>query len=124
MAQPDRYEALTGRSLRECSLCHTGIMVLIDCIARPRVCVYLQVRHGAPSRTMPVEAVATNVTPVGRRLTAPTATDEASNAAPERERRDGPWPPTAGFAPGSDSEPKVCRRSTHCTAMPGCGWTA
>ena len=37
----DRYEALTGRSLRECPRCHTGIMVVIDCIARPRVCVCL-----------------------------------------------------------------------------------
>jgi hypothetical protein len=34
----DRYEALTGRSLRECPHCHTGIMVVIDCIARPKVC--------------------------------------------------------------------------------------
>ena len=37
----DRYEALTGRSLRECPHCHTGVMVLIDCIARPRGCVCL-----------------------------------------------------------------------------------
>jgi hypothetical protein len=35
----DRFEALTGRSLRECPHCHTGIMVVIDCIARPWVCV-------------------------------------------------------------------------------------
>ena len=35
----DRYEALTGRSLRECPHCHTGIMVVIDCIARPKVCL-------------------------------------------------------------------------------------
>ena len=34
----DRYEALTGRSLRQCPHCHTGIMVVIDCIARPQVC--------------------------------------------------------------------------------------
>ncbi len=34
----DRFEALTGRSLRECPHCHAGIMVVIDCIARPRVC--------------------------------------------------------------------------------------
>ena len=34
----DRFEALTGRSLRECPHCHTGIMVVIDCIARLRVC--------------------------------------------------------------------------------------
>ena len=31
----DRFEALTGRSLRECPHCHAGIMVVIDCIARP-----------------------------------------------------------------------------------------
>jgi len=37
----DRFEALTGRSLRECPHCHTGIMVVIDCIARPKVCVCL-----------------------------------------------------------------------------------
>jgi hypothetical protein len=34
----DRFEALTGQSLRECPHCHTGIMVVIDCIARPTVC--------------------------------------------------------------------------------------
>ena len=35
----DRFEALTGRSLRACPHCHTGIMVVIDCIARPKVCL-------------------------------------------------------------------------------------
>ncbi len=35
----DRYEALTGRSLRECPHCHTGTMLVIDCIARPKVCL-------------------------------------------------------------------------------------
>ena len=35
----DRFEALTGQSLRECPHCHTGIMVVIDCIARPKVCL-------------------------------------------------------------------------------------
>ena len=34
----DRFEALTGQSLRECPHCHTGIMVVIGCIARPTVC--------------------------------------------------------------------------------------
>ena len=34
----DRYEALTGQSLRECPHCHTGIMVVIGCIERPRIC--------------------------------------------------------------------------------------
>jgi Putative transposase/Transposase zinc-binding domain len=34
----DRFEALTGLSLRACPHCHTGIMVVIDCIARPQVC--------------------------------------------------------------------------------------
>jgi hypothetical protein len=34
----DRFEALTGRSLRACPLCHTGTMVVIDCIARPKAC--------------------------------------------------------------------------------------
>jgi len=34
----DRLEALTGRSLRACPHCHTGTMVVIDCIARPTVC--------------------------------------------------------------------------------------
>src|SRR5271166_4716948 len=35
----DRFEALTGRSLRECPRCHTGTMVVIDCIARqPMTC--------------------------------------------------------------------------------------
>jgi len=30
----DRFEALTGRSLRECPRCRTGILVVIDTIAR------------------------------------------------------------------------------------------
>jgi hypothetical protein len=34
----DRFEALTGRSLRQCPHCHTGTMVVIDCIARPTIC--------------------------------------------------------------------------------------
>jgi hypothetical protein len=34
----DRYEALTGRSLRACPHCHTGFMVVVDCIARPTIC--------------------------------------------------------------------------------------
>jgi hypothetical protein len=34
----DRYEVLTGHSLRECPHCHTGIMVVIGCIARARIC--------------------------------------------------------------------------------------
>jgi hypothetical protein len=34
----DRFEALTGRSLRECPHCHRGIMVVIGCIARPGAC--------------------------------------------------------------------------------------
>jgi hypothetical protein len=34
----DRVEALTGQSLRECPHCHTGIMVVIDCIAAPKIC--------------------------------------------------------------------------------------
>jgi hypothetical protein len=33
----DRFEALTGQSLRECPHCRTGIMVVVDCIARPKV---------------------------------------------------------------------------------------
>ena len=35
----DRFEALTGRSARECPHCHTGIMAVIRCIARPVACV-------------------------------------------------------------------------------------
>jgi hypothetical protein len=34
----DRFENLTGRSLRECPHCRTGIMVVIGSIARPMVC--------------------------------------------------------------------------------------
>ena len=34
----DRFEALTGRSLRECPHCRTGIMVVIDSITRFTVC--------------------------------------------------------------------------------------
>lgn len=34
----DRYEALTGRSLHRCPNCHTGIMVVIGCIARSPIC--------------------------------------------------------------------------------------
>jgi Putative transposase len=34
----DRFEALTGQSLRVCPHCRTGTMVVIDCIARPKIC--------------------------------------------------------------------------------------
>ena len=34
----DRYEALTGRSLRECPHCHTGIMVVVEVLPGPKVC--------------------------------------------------------------------------------------
>jgi len=34
----DRYEALTGLSLRQCPHCLTGTMVVIGCIERPRLC--------------------------------------------------------------------------------------
>ena len=33
----DRFEALTGRSLRECPHCRTGVMVVISCVARPGI---------------------------------------------------------------------------------------
>ena len=34
----DRYEALTGRPLRECPHCQVGIMVVTGCVTRPGVC--------------------------------------------------------------------------------------
>jgi len=34
----DRFEALTGQSLRTCPHCHTGAMVVVECIARPKIC--------------------------------------------------------------------------------------
>jgi hypothetical protein len=34
----DRFETLTGRSLRECPHCRTGVMVVIGSIARPTIC--------------------------------------------------------------------------------------
>jgi hypothetical protein len=34
----DRFEVLTGQSLRECPHCHVGTVVVIDGIARPKVC--------------------------------------------------------------------------------------
>ena len=34
----DRYEALTGRSLRACPHCHLGRMVVVGCMARPTLC--------------------------------------------------------------------------------------
>jgi hypothetical protein len=34
----DRYLALTGRSLRECPHCRTGVMAVIEFIARPKLC--------------------------------------------------------------------------------------
>src|ERR1700720_3631462 len=34
----DRFKALTGRSLRECPHCHAGIMVVMNSIARTRIC--------------------------------------------------------------------------------------
>jgi hypothetical protein len=35
----DRLQKLTGESLQECPHCHTGIMVVVDCIPRPKVCL-------------------------------------------------------------------------------------
>jgi hypothetical protein len=34
----DRFEALTGQSLRECPHCQTGVMVVVDCIKPPKLC--------------------------------------------------------------------------------------
>jgi hypothetical protein len=34
----DRYQALTGTSLRQCPHCLTGVMVVVGCIERPRLC--------------------------------------------------------------------------------------
>jgi len=34
----DRFETLTGQSLRACPHCHSGIMVVVDRITRPGVC--------------------------------------------------------------------------------------
>jgi hypothetical protein len=34
----DRFEALTGQSLRQCPHCQAGIMVVIGCVTRPGVC--------------------------------------------------------------------------------------
>jgi hypothetical protein len=34
----DRFEMLTGQSLRTCPHCHTGIMVVIDCVAPLKIC--------------------------------------------------------------------------------------
>jgi hypothetical protein len=41
----DRFEALTGQSLRECPHCHTGIMVVVDCIARPKSARRFRIHH-------------------------------------------------------------------------------
>jgi hypothetical protein len=35
----DRFEALTGRSLRQCPHCQTGVMVVIACVARSGICL-------------------------------------------------------------------------------------
>jgi hypothetical protein len=34
----DRFEALTGQSLRQCPHCQAGIMVVVGCVTRPGVC--------------------------------------------------------------------------------------
>jgi hypothetical protein len=34
----DRFETLTGVSLRECPHCRTGIMVVVGCLSRPKLC--------------------------------------------------------------------------------------
>jgi hypothetical protein len=34
----DRFEALTGQSLRQCPHCQAGIMVVVSCVTRPGVC--------------------------------------------------------------------------------------
>ena len=35
----DHFEALTGQSLHLCPHCHTGLMVVIESIVRPRICL-------------------------------------------------------------------------------------
>ena len=35
----DRLENLTGRSLRQCPHCQTGVMVVTGCVARPGICL-------------------------------------------------------------------------------------
>ena len=56
----DRFEALTGRSLRQCPHCHTGIMVVIGCLTRPGSASRSQIHHDpdigvptAPCRNSP-----------------------------------------------------------------------
>ena len=53
----DRFEALTGQSLRECPHCHTGIMVVIDCIAPaqnlPAGSGYIMTRDRRSNRAKP-----------------------------------------------------------------------
>ena len=34
----DRFETLTGQSLRACPHCQTGVMAVISCIPRPMAC--------------------------------------------------------------------------------------
>ena len=46
----DRYQALTGQSLRECPHCRTGIMVVIGGVARPGAC-WCQIHHEPQSRS-------------------------------------------------------------------------
>ena len=52
----DRFEALTGHSLRECPHCQTGIMVVIGCVTRPRVCQPVPDTHDPRSAFRPREA--------------------------------------------------------------------
>ena len=49
----ERFEALTGRSLRQCPHCHTGTMVVIDCITRPRICLPVPIHHDPGSTLQP-----------------------------------------------------------------------
>ena len=49
----DRFEALTGQSLRHCPHCHTGIMLVIESLTRPKVCLVILTHHDPRSTSRP-----------------------------------------------------------------------
>jgi hypothetical protein len=52
----DRFEALTGRSLRECPHCRTGVMVVISCVAAPALAYRCQTHHDPGATFQPRKA--------------------------------------------------------------------
>jgi len=114
----DRFEALTGQSLRTCPHCHTGVMVVVDCIARPKNLPadsgYIMTRYRPSSYVTPTArqiGVETLGLRLHERLRTPTKRSNPACGGRSKPRREGEWFPATRFLAGLN-QPK-CPGSTH-----------